>query len=42
VLEAGSLQPEGLPARPGTDLDHLKIRHPALLRRYRRTDVEGL
>ena len=29
VLEAGSLKPEGLPACPGTDLDHLKICHPA-------------
>jgi len=31
VLEAGPFKPEGLTARPGTDLDHLKI-HPGLLR----------
>jgi hypothetical protein len=32
VLEAGSLQPESLSARPGTDLDDLKICHVGLLK----------
>ena len=32
VLEAGSLQPESLPARPSTDLDDVKICHVGLLK----------